>query len=81
MAILLVEDFMFKEGNNLAYIDGQNLYMGTAKREVDPWTVDLVRFRVYLEKKYKVVKAYYFLGYVHKANEKLYKNRIARDGS
>ena len=29
--------------NNYAFIDGQNLYMGTAKREVDPWKVDLAR--------------------------------------
>jgi hypothetical protein len=27
--------------NNYAYIDGQNLYMGTTKREVDPWKIDL----------------------------------------
>ncbi|MEK7631070.1 MAG: NYN domain-containing protein [Patescibacteria group bacterium] len=58
--------------NNLAYIDGQNLYMGTAKREIDPWRVDLARFRVYLEQKYSVGEAYYFLGYVQEANQDLY---------
>ena len=49
---------------NLAFIDGQNLYMGTAKRKKDPWQIDLARFRVYLKEKYDVDEAYYFLGYV-----------------
>ena len=48
---------------NIAYIDGQNLYMSTAKSE-SPWRIDLARFRVYLQKKYGVEKAYYYLGYV-----------------
>ena len=37
---------------NIAFIDGQNLYMATAKREVGPWKIDLVRFRIYLKEKY-----------------------------
>lgn len=57
---------------NIAFVDGQNLYMGTAKREVDPWKIDLARFRVYLEQKYHVAKAYYFLGYVQDTNQDLY---------
>jgi uncharacterized LabA/DUF88 family protein len=57
---------------NIAFIDGQNLYMGTAKRKIDPWKVDLTRFRVYLEKKYSVAKAYYFLGYVQENCQELY---------
>ncbi|MDP3800234.1 MAG: NYN domain-containing protein [bacterium] len=57
---------------NLAFIDGQNLYMGTAKLEVNPWRIDLARFRVYLEKKYEVSNAYYFLGFVQEANQELY---------
>jgi uncharacterized LabA/DUF88 family protein len=59
---------------NIAFIDGQNLYMGTAKREVDPWKVDLARLRVYLRDKYKVSEAYYFLGYVQDTNQDLYEN-------
>ena len=48
---------------NIAYIDGQNLFMGTTKR--DPaWKVDLAKLRIYLEKKYHVLKAYYYLGFV-----------------
>lgn len=38
---------------NVAYIDGQNLFMGTTKREPS-WAVDLVRFRVFLKEKYDV---------------------------
>ncbi len=49
--------------NNIAYIDGQNLFMGTIKRE-PLWKVDLSKLRVYLERKYNVTKAYYYLGYV-----------------
>lgn len=61
-----------KESKNYAFIDGQNLHMGTAKMEVDPWKIDLARFRVYLEKKYNVGKAYYFLGFVQDENNDLY---------
>ena len=60
------------KNRNIAFIDGQNLYMGTAKREVDPWKIDLARFRIYLEQKYNVVKAYYFLGYVQETNQEMY---------
>ena len=58
---------------NLAFIDGQNLYMGTAKRELDAWQIDLARLRVYLKQKYHVGKAYYFLGFVQEVNQDLYK--------
>lgn len=58
---------------NIAYIDGQNLYMGTTLRE-EPWEIDLLRLRIYLEKKYHVKKAYYYLGYVQDGSryEELY---------
>ncbi len=61
-----------KNIKNIAFVDGQNFHMGTVKREIDPWRVDLVRFRVYLEQKYNVGKAYYFLGYVQDENQDLY---------
>jgi len=57
---------------NLAFIDGQNLYMNTSKKAINPWKVDLTRFRVYLEEKYNTGKAYYFLGYVQETNQELY---------
>ena len=46
---------------NIAYVDGQNLRMGTTKRDPE-WKVYLARFRVYLQKKYNVERAYYYLG-------------------
>ncbi len=60
------------EENNLAFIDGQNLHMNTAKRNVGPWRIDMRRFRIYLQKKYGVEKAYYFLGFVQEENQGLY---------
>lgn len=60
--------------NNLAFIDGQNLYMSTSKRVSLPWSIDLVRFRIYLKQKYKVKEAYYFLGYAQDKNKNLYEN-------
>lgn len=57
---------------NIAFIDGQNLYMATTKQEINPWKIDLARFRVYLKQKYNVVNAYYHLGYVHEEYQELY---------
>jgi uncharacterized LabA/DUF88 family protein len=59
--------------NNIAYVDGQNLHLGTTQRE-PIWCVDLARLRIYLEKKYNVAKAYYYLGYIQDGivYEKLY---------
>lgn len=60
------------KGNNYAFIDGQNLFMGTTKHPSSPWSVDLYRFRVYLERKYGVSKAFYFIGVVDEQNNDLY---------
>ena len=59
--------------NNLAFIDGQNLHMGTVSSDI-PWKINLKRFRVYLNKKYQVKQAYYFLGYTQDDNQELYEN-------
>jgi uncharacterized LabA/DUF88 family protein len=59
---------------NIAFIDGQNLHMGTAKRTIDPWRVSLKRFRIYLARKYSVETAYYFLGYVQEDFRELYES-------
>lgn len=59
--------------NNLVFIDGQNLYMGTNSEKL-AWKVDFVKFRKYLTKKYSVQKAYYFLGFVDEDNQDLYDN-------
>ena len=47
--------------NNYAFIDAQNLYLATTRAQ-DPWTIDLKRFRLYLEQKHHVRKAFYFFG-------------------
>ena len=57
---------------NYAFIDGQNLHLGTAKSQIDPWMIDLARLKVYLKDKYKISRIYYFLGYVHDDNATLY---------
>ncbi|PIZ44811.1 hypothetical protein CO180_02690 [candidate division WWE3 bacterium CG_4_9_14_3_um_filter_41_6] len=58
--------------NNTAYIDGQNLHMGTAKLIHNSWKIDLARFRLYLTQKYHVTDAYYFLGFIQEENQELY---------
>ena len=57
---------------NIAFIDGQNLYFNTAKRKINPWHIDLKRFRIYLADKYNVTTAYYFLGFVQEDNQEVY---------
>lgn len=67
---------MTKEPNNYAFIDGQNLHLGT---KADGWAIDLFRFRIYLRDKYQVTTAYYFLGCVSDENTELY-NTIQKAG-
>lgn len=57
---------------NYAFVDGQNLYLSTAKATEHPWTVDLGRLKTYLKDKYKVSRIYYFLGYMQDENVELY---------
>lgn len=57
--------------NNLAFVDGQNFHLGTTLSD-KPWRVNLSRFKIYLEKKYNVKEAYYFLGYVQDINQEIY---------
>lgn len=49
-----------KEGN-CAYIDGANLHKGIGTLG---WELDYARFRIWLRDKYKVGRAYLFLGYI-----------------
>jgi uncharacterized LabA/DUF88 family protein len=55
--------------NNLAFIDGQNLHLGSLE---NGWEVDYKRFRIYLKDKYKIKRAYYFIGYYKKSFKNLY---------
>lgn len=54
---------------NIAFIDGQNLHLGT--KECD-WRIDHARFRRYLSEKYNITEAYYFLGYTSPEEQDLY---------
>ncbi len=58
--------------SNIAFIDGQNLHLGTCGQNGDGWKIDLLRFRIYLRDKYKISNAYYFLGYVSESEQDLY---------
>lgn len=54
--------------NVYAFIDSQNLRLGVRSQG---WELDFARFRVYLEDKFNVSKAFLFIGYVEK-NKNLY---------
>ncbi len=56
------KDYPFK---NYAFIDGSNLYLGIKDLG---WKLDYKKFRDYLEGKYRVEKAYLFLGNVPRLN-------------
>lgn len=51
-----------------AFIDSQNLNLGV---KTSGWTLDFNKFRIYLKEKYKVDKAYLFIGQIA-GNERLY---------
>lgn len=62
-----------------AFIDSQNLNLGTSKdiykgkkRIYKGWKVDYKKFRRYLSDKFRVKKAFLFIGHI-KQNEKLYR--------
>ncbi|KKQ60047.1 MAG: hypothetical protein US80_C0003G0040 [Candidatus Daviesbacteria bacterium GW2011_GWA2_38_17] len=51
-----------------AFIDSQNLNLGV---RASGWILDFAKFREYLDAKYKVQKAFLFIGYIPK-NQSLY---------
>ena len=54
--------------NNYAFIDSQNLNLGIKGMG---WSLDWKKFRIYLDRKHKITKAYLFLGYIA-GNQDLY---------
>lgn len=66
---------------NYAFIDGQNLHLGTKKRALNPLNINLKKFRIYLKDKYNVEKAFYYLGFLQSENnfKEIYEN-IQSDG-
>ena len=57
-----------KKESNYAFIDSQNLNLGVQGLG---WRLDFGKFRRYLKDKYRVTKAYLFIGYI-KSNQRLY---------
>src|SRR5688572_18078244 len=67
-----------KKDNNYAFIDSQNLNLGTGKDLYrngkliyKGWKLDFIKFRRYLSDKFKVTKAFLFIGYIQQ-NKELY---------
>jgi uncharacterized LabA/DUF88 family protein len=56
------------EKKNYAFIDAQNLYLAIDSLG---WKLDYKKFRVYLKDKYRVEKAYMFMGFMP-GNQELY---------
>jgi uncharacterized LabA/DUF88 family protein len=68
-----------------AFVDSQNLNLGVAqdiyrkgKKIYSGWKLDFTKFHRYLEDKFRVEKAYLFIGHVA-GNEKLY-TKLQEDG-
>ncbi|MDP8212454.1 MAG: NYN domain-containing protein [Candidatus Zapsychrus exili] len=59
---------MDKTNNTYVFIDSQNLNLGI---KGCGWTLDFKRFYIYLKDKYKIKKAFLFIGYMA-GNESLY---------
>lgn len=57
---------MILKENNFAYIDGANLHKGIKSLG---WILDYKKFRIWLTEKYKVNRAYLFLGMIPKYKE------------
>ena len=62
--------------NNVAFIDGQNLHLGTKD---SGWAIDHKKFRTYLKDKYHVKEAYYFLGFISSDEQDLY-DKLQKSG-
>lgn len=54
--------------NNYAFIDSQNLNLGVRSLG---WQLDFKKFRTYLRHRFRVKKAFLFIGYIE-SNQKLY---------
>jgi len=54
--------------DNYAFIDSQNLNLSIKQQG---WKLDFKRFRIYLQQKYNVTKAFLFIGYIA-SNQRLY---------
>ncbi len=66
---------MKSQQNNYAFIDSQNLNLGVKSQG---WSLDFTKFRVFLEDKYQVEKAFLFIGFLPE-NQALY-SRLKKAG-
>jgi uncharacterized LabA/DUF88 family protein len=62
---------MNKPHPTYAFIDAQNLIKGT-RSATRPWKIDLHKFRIFLQEKYHVTKAFYFIGVYNRELTDLY---------
>lgn len=56
-----------KRENNFAFIDSQNVYKGT-KTDLG-WEIDWKKFNKYLQHKYRITRAYLFIGFIPEHND------------
>jgi len=61
--IILKIEIMKDKPINIVYIDGTNLYKGIESLGIE---LDYIRFRKWLLHKYRITKAYIFMGYISK---------------
>ena len=66
---IFVQDSNRTGGGSVAFIDGQNVYLGVRE---SGWRLDIRKFRVYLRDKYGVGRVYYYLGEYRKEERGLY---------
>jgi len=61
---------LIERENNYAFIDSQNLNLSIQNQG---WNLDFKKFRIYLKDKYRITKAFLFIGYIPE-NRLLYTN-------
>ncbi|NVP17321.1 NYN domain-containing protein [Candidatus Gracilibacteria bacterium] len=61
---------MTTKERNIAFIDAQNLHLGTASED---WKIDFKRFRIYLKDKFHIEEAYFFLGFINDDHKEMYR--------
>ena len=62
----MAKDEELQDKPNYAFVDGQNLYLGSKGAGFD---LSYKKFRVYLKEKYRVERAYLFIGYIPENRE------------
>ena len=58
------------KSKNIAFVDAQNLHLWTTSEK---WKIDFSKFKIYLEKKYQVEDAYFFLWFLDENQQEMYR--------